>query len=222
MLKFLFNLKTTFFRLFEWVRVILRYYIKSWRFFWVDCLMAAHYLRKSPHQISKEFLKQCGAANIYAYGETPLTTLDRMATEFGILSHDIFYEMGCGSARGCFWINLFVKCRVIGIDYLPTFIRKAAEIKKSMGLYHIDFLEEEMVSTNLSRATVIYLYGTCLDDATIKKLIYNFAQLRSGTKIITVSYPLEWYCDPDLFKVIKQFRGRFPWGKADLFLNVKN
>lgn len=216
--KFFFNICTTYFRIFEWLRVAFCYYPRDLRFLWVDLLLAVAYFLRSPHRISKNFLKNLGAENIYGFGETPLTTFHLIAKECRILSHDVVYELGCGSARTCFWLKIFVNCKVIGVDYLPTFIHKAKWINKCSSL-NIDFIQEDMLQIDVRKATVIYLYGTCLEDAIIEKLILNFNNLCGGTKIITVSYPLTDYSSS--FVVTKNFTARFPWGRADIFLNEK-
>lgn len=212
------NIRSTFFRLYEWVRVVLRYYP---RFLAIDALLAGHYLLRNPHQISKSFLKRRGAKEIYAYGETPLTTLDKIVRECRILSKDVVFDLGCGPGRTTFWMTLFVKCQTVGVDYLPTFIQNAERVKKWAHLGHIEFRKEDMLTTDLKKATAIYLYGTCLDDQTIENLLNRFRQLHKGTKIITVSYPLTDYCYPGEFVVSKEFKARFPWGKADVYLNIK-
>lgn len=220
MLKLIFfNLKTTFFRLFEWGKVVALYYVRNRSFLWIDGLLAMHYLLKNPHHISRDFHKKRGEKNIYVYGETPLTTLDHIAKECRILSKDVFYELGCGSGRTCLWLHKFVQCRVVGIEYLPEFVKKAERIKRWMHLSKVNFLLEDMLTADLQQATVIYLYGTCLEDEIIKQLVSRFHELGSGTKIITVSYPLPEYSIH--FKLIKEFSGRFPWGKATIFLNEK-
>lgn len=179
------------------------------------------YLLRNPHQISKAFLRKRGEANVYAFGETPLTTLDLIAKECRILSKDCVYELGCGSARSCFWLHTFVKCEVVGVDHLPAFINKANRVKRWNRLSKIHFIKDDMLKVELQKATVIYLYGTCLEDEMIEKLIEQFKQLPARTKIITVSYPLTDYCDKTLFTVTKHFIGRFPWGKASIFLNER-
>lgn len=217
----LFNLGTTSFRVYEWLRVVLRYYTRVPGFFAIDLLLASQYLFKSPHRISKAFLAACGEANVYQFGETPLTTLDAIARACHILSHDVVYELGCGSGRTCFWLRTFVKCRVTGIDYLPTFILKACYVKKKRYLNQIDFLQEDMLSVDFSDATVIYLYGTCLEDTLIEKLTLHLGCLKPAARVITVSYPLTDYCKGTLFKLTKTFPARFPWGTATIYLNER-
>lgn len=213
---FFLNLKTTLFRVFEWFRVVLRYYPKL-SFLMTDLCLALQYLKRNPHQISKEFLKKNGASNIYAYGETPLTTWDKIVHECGIVSKDTVFELGCGPGRPLFWLQAFVRCKSVGIDYLPAFIEKANRLKKWRRVENIEFRSENFLTSDLSRATVIYLYGTCLEEEVIVQLVQKFETLKKGIKFITVSYPLTDYSEK--FKLIKQFEARFPWGKAYVFLN---
>lgn len=215
----LLTLKATYFRLFEWLRVVLRYYKCEPNFFWIDCLLGSSYLVKNPHRISRDFLKKRGAKNIYAYGETPLTTLDTISKACGICAKDCVFELGCGSGRSCFWLQTFVNCRTVGIDYLPEFIFKAKRVARWAGLGNLDFVQADYSQADLHKATVIYLYGTCLEDSAIEKLVDHFKSLRSGTKVITVSYPLTDFSSD--FILLKEFTGRFPWGRASIYLNIK-
>ena len=77
------------------------------------------------------------------------------------------------------------------------------------------------MQTDLKKATVIYLYGTCLEDHTIKALISRFKQVAPGTRIITVSYALSDYTDQPLFETMKRFPARFTWGEGDVYIQVK-
>ena len=212
------NLHATFFRLFEWGRVVLTYYRKL-PFLLNDLCLAAHYVVRNPHQVSKAFMKERGEKNVYTYGETPLTTLDKIARRCRILSHDVVYELGCGSGRTIFWLSHFVKCRAIGVDYQPTFIRRAERVKNWLGIGRAQFILGDMLAQDYRQATVLYLYGTCLDDATIHKLIERLNVLKKGTRVISVSYPLTDYSSS--YRVIDTFSARFPWGKAEVYLNCK-
>ena len=75
----------------------------------------------------------------------------------------------------------------------------------------------DILDADLSQATAIYLFGTCLPDPVIEKLVQRFCQLSSSTKIMTVSFPLSDYSSA--FKTLKEFIGSFPWGKTTIFLN---
>lgn len=165
-------------------------------------------------------MQEKGEEEIYAYGETPLTTLATIAEAAQLKKEDKVFELGCGRGRGCFWLENFIGCQVVGIDFVPTFIKKADEVRHRFNLSKIAFRCEDLAVSDLAGATAVYLYGTCYEDAFIQMLIGKFAKLPSGTKIITVSYPLSDYTKLPLFTVTKQFTAPFTWGEAEVFVNV--
>ena len=75
-----------------------------------------------------------------------------------------------------------------------------------------------MLETNSAGATVIYLYGTCLDDSLITLLAKRLSMLPTGTKIITVSFALEEYFPYSPIKLVKSFPAKFTWGVADVYV----
>jgi SAM-dependent methyltransferase len=204
----------------EFIRVAYRYY-PNWAFFRTDFSLVLSYLLNSPFAISKRFLRERGEKEIYAYGETPLTSLEKIAKASEISSQDTVFELGCGRGRTCFWLDNFVNCRVVGIDYVPEFIDIANAVKTKFGRDRVEFRLQDMLKADLTGATVVYLYGTCLEDESIKKLIDKFKRLPAGTKIITISYPLSDYTQEPLFEVMKRFPVNFNWGETDLFLQIK-
>jgi cyclopropane fatty-acyl-phospholipid synthase-like methyltransferase len=179
-----------------------------------DRALAKAYLGRNPFHISKRFLQQKGAASVYAYGETPLTTLAQIAEECGITAQDHVMELGCGRGRGAFFLSNHTGCKVLGIDWIPEFVNTANEISKQLQLSKVRFACTDMFSADFTKATAIYLYGTCLEDAEIELLQTQFQRLRRGTKIITVSYPLEGN-----FGLRKEFTAAYPWGETEVFLN---
>jgi len=205
---------------FQFLKDASRYY-SNVLFCKTDLSLKMMYLLNSPYSISKQFLQKKGESDIYAYGETPLTTLEMIAKNCGITSNDVVFELGCGRGRACFWLNSFTLCRVVGIDFVPDFIQNANLIKNRFQLKNVEFRHENILDTNLANATVIYLYGTNLEDETITKLIKKFEKLPAGTKIITVSYPLSDYTSSRLFEIMKCFPAQFTWGEADVYLQVK-
>lgn len=204
----------------EFFRTTLKYYSNT-QFRKVDLFLLISYLFDNPFAISKRFLKQRGEKEIHTYGETPFSTLDLIANETQVTSKDTVFELGCGRGRTCFWLNAFKGCKVVGIDYIPEFIDRANAIKNKFKLDDVEFRHQDMVNADLTGASVIYLYGTCLEDSVIEQLIENFSSLPKGTKIITVSYPLTDYTKQPLFEVMKRFPARFTWGTADVYLQIR-
>jgi len=205
----------------DYLKTVAHYY-SNLTFMKADLLLLSHYLFKSPYKISKEFLQKRREEEVYAYGETPLTTLDLISKECQINKRDTVFELGCGRGRSCFWLNTILGCKVVGLEYIPEFVEIAEKVKTTCGLENLTFRCENFLETNFEGATVIYLYGTCLEDDFIKKLSAKFAKLPAGTKIITVSYPLSDYADNSHFTLMKRFSAPFTWGEADVYLHLLN
>jgi hypothetical protein len=203
--------------LIEYLKVVWCYY-RNPLFRKVDLALLWSYFCNNPYRISRDFLLRRGEANIYAYGETPLTTLEQIVKEAGIGAEDTVFELGSGRGRPCFWLRCFVGCNVIGIEFVPDFVAKANEVRQRFKLSGIDFRHQDMLKADLSGASVVYLYGTCMEDLEIHKLIDQLEKLPEGTKIITVSYPLTDFTDKEFLVVERIFPAKFTWGMADVYL----
>ena len=198
----------------EYGRVVSRYY-KNKQFCKNDLKILSKYLFYSPYRISKRFLLERGDEEIYTYGETPITTMAAIAEECGITAEDTVMDLGCGRGRTLFWLNDNIGCKAIGVDFNPMFIDKANAVNTSRD---VNFICQDMLDVDFSQATVIYLYGTCLDDDYIMKLINKLSSLPSDTKVITVSYSLTEYDAP--FTLVKSFNLPYTWGVSDIYLHV--
>lgn len=204
----------------EYLKVLYRYYRKI-PYAKVDGSLMLMYLFDNPFSISKRYFVYRSNSNEFIYGETPLTTFENIAREARITSQDTVYELGCGRGRLCFWLRSFIGCKVVGVELVPDFMLRAKRIQRKLELNGIDFRTEDFLKTDLKNATVIYLYGTCLEDDTIKKLINRFKDLPKGTRIITVSYALSEYTDEPLFEIMKRFPAQFTWGEGDIYIQIK-
>ena len=178
------------------------------------------YLFRSPYKISKHYLKQRGAADIYTYGETLLTTLDQIAQEAELSSNDLLFDLGCGPGRTSLWLHSFIGCRIIGIEQIPLFVERAQDLVQRYQLDQIEFRQADMRDVDYTEATAIYLYGTCFDEDFLAPLIEKLRKARPGTKLITVSYALNEFSREPYFKLIRQFPARYPWGEAQIFLQT--
>lgn len=161
-----------------------------------------------------------GEKDIYAYGETPLTTMQQIAKSCAINSNDTFFELGSGRGRCCFWLKCFIGCKVVGIEFVPEFVERANKIVTCFELQQIEFHKIDMLKADFTGGTLFYLYGTCYDTPFIKKMIEKVRNLPKGTKFVTVSYALSTYSDEDLFMIEKTFQADFTWGSADVYLQT--
>lgn len=201
----------------EFCQTLVHYYPR-FSFLKTDLALRLHYLLKSPYRISKEFLSKRNASNVDAYGETPLRTMELIAKECEIKPTDTLFELGCGRGRTCFWLHHFIGCRTVGIEIIPQFVTKAKEVANLCQLDKMEFRCENMLDSDLSKATVIYLYGTCLDENDIKTIINKIEKLPAGTKVISVSYPLTDYANTSFLEVMKVFPAQFTWGNTEVYL----
>lgn len=213
------NILVLYKSLYEYCLTVWKYYSNK-QFRKADVLLLRAYFFDNPFRISRSFLTERGEDDVYTYGETPLTTMDFIATECGIISSDCVYELGCGRGRTCFWLRLFKGCQLIGIEYVPKFVEIANKVKSEVSITNLDFRLEDMLQSDLTGATVIYLYGTCYDEPFIKALITKFEALPSGTKVITVSYSLQEFGSKK-YRVNKTFPASFTWGEGDVYLQIK-
>lgn len=203
----------------EYIRVIYRYYSNA-TFRAADLLLLSKYIFRSPFAVSKAFMEARGEEDVYVYGETPLTTLETIAKECKITSQDTVFELGSGRGRGCFWLNIILGCKVVGIEYIPEFVEKAHAVIEKYRLSNIEFRQQDFLKADFRGATVIYLYGTCLDPSSIQKLMGKLSKLPAGTKIISVSYALKEYAPMPSFETLKRFQADFTWGKGEVYLQV--
>lgn len=159
-------------------------------------------LKKSSHPYS--------IPKAFPYGETPLLTLKTIIDRCRLGSNDTVVELGCGRGRSVFFFRHYAGCTVKGVEWVPEFVNRAQDVARRFQIDRVSFTCQDMLKTDVKDATFVYLYGTCLDDASIEKI--QALQFKHGAKIATVSYPLE------RFKLLDQFTASFPWGEGEVFI----
>lgn len=200
----------------EW-HVRTRFY-KNASFAASDQALLQSYASCSPYEISKRYLMAKEAKEVHVYGETPLSLFEEIAKTAEISPQDHVIDLGCGRGRGVFFLSQQFGCFAQGIDCIPEFIQIATEIKHRFNVANASFVCNDFFNADLSKATCIYLYGTCLEDPLIEKLILSFRRLPQKPKILTVSYPLSNYPGGEDFHVLKQLNASFPWGETQIYL----
>lgn len=200
----------------EQIQVWRRYY-KNRRFALIDLSLSALYLFSNPYRTCRKFLQKRGAANIYAYGETPLTTLEHIASAFEIGPDDRWLELGAGRGRGCFWMAQFIGCRTVGVEWIPSFVKRANWIRTQFCPNKVTFTQIPLREADFSQATAVYLYSTCMPADEIEDLVTQMAMLPAGSKVITISEPLDF----PSYSLVKSTAVSFPWGDTDAYLHIK-
>jgi hypothetical protein len=216
MKNFLFFLKIKTYNFKEQLKIFS--YYKCLKFFILDITFLLIYLFNNPYRTCRKFSEKFSKKTNY-YGETPLSTMEKIIKETNILSLDFFIELGSGRGRSTFWISHFVKCKIVGIEWIFSFVSIANFLTKIYRLKNISFIKENFMNIDLSPYSVVYLYGTCLGDEEILVLIEKFKKMSKKAKIITISFPLKDY--DKAFLVKKAFEVSFPWGKTNCYLNQR-
>ena len=178
----------------------------------------SEYRSCNPFHLVRDYFLAKGERENGIYGETPLRTMEALARECAITERDCVFDLGCGRAMALCFISYLTGCKGVGIDLIPTFIEKSKLIHSRISdAPSLLFLCKDYVLCDLTQATCIYLYGTCLEDKRIYELVDVLRELSSSVKIVTVSYPLTDYSQD--FTVVKRWKGEFPWGSTELYLN---
>ncbi len=187
----------------------------------LDRALLSSYLFLNPYRVSKLYQKRKREKDIHVYGETPLTALEEIGKQVGLLPDDHLLELGSGRGRAAFFFHHFFKCQVTGIERIPHFVKLANHVGKKHHVKDVSFVCRDMLSIDhFKDVSVIYLYGTCLKDKEIEGLIERFQTCKPGTRIVTVSFPLQDYNGSERFQLKKSFTLSFPWGETEAYLQT--
>lgn len=187
-----------------------------------DLSLRLMYLFNNPFSISKRFLEKRKNEEIYAYGETPLKTLELILRKVKITTEDHFFDLGAGRGRVAFFINAFTDAKVTAIEFIPEFVDRAKKIQEKLKLSKLTFIQEDLLESDLSSGTIFYLYGSSYPDDFLKKLAEKLSRLKAGIRVISVSFPITDYLkDKKLFEVMSCFPAEFPWGESTVYAAVK-
>lgn len=190
-----------------------------YRLFKVDWQYFLAYWKKNPYRICNQYFYEAEKKEVF-YGDTWPFTIPYFVQGLPISKEDVLFDLGSGIGRISHWFQIIAKCKVVAIEKVPFFIQKAKEIQQKLGNKNIEFVEEDLLKTDYSRATIIYFYASSFDDRTILKLIDKWNLLEPGVRIITTSFALREYGAIG-YKVLKQFKVSYPWGMCDVFLQIK-
>lgn len=150
----------------------------------------------------------------FPYGETPLCSLKQIADRFGLQKSDKVVDLGCGRGRGVFFLSHVYGCEVRGIDQIRTFIQRAESLSQEHQALKTSFSCLDMRKFDFSQATFVFFYGTTFSQEFVEELKQALRALPKGSKIVTVSYPLEG------FQQVDQMSVSFPWGIGDVYLHL--
>ena len=172
-------------------------------------------LRQSPYRASYEdqLKKQIDKEELeLIYGEILLPTIDKIFHHLELDHRDYLIDLGSGRGR----IVLLAAAKGIpslGLELLPSLVETA----RYAAVHHLplaSFEEIDILNADLSKATVLWLSGTCLQPETREKIAQKITQLPIGTRLISVSLPLQHKYLP----VETIYHGWTTWGRSPFYI----
>lgn len=193
------------FQIKEQFYLVKRYYNSS--FMWKNllCILSSFFI--NPYKVARKHHRA-------PFGETPISTWEKLAKEAKVSEKDIVCDLGSGRGVGILWLCSFFSCKSIGVETIPVFVHISKWIKRLTGCSKSLFLLQDYFEFDFSNVTVVYLYGTTLSEKEIEKLIDKFRDLPKEARVISISFPLK----ADYLKLEKNFPVIFPWGKTNAYI----
>jgi SAM-dependent methyltransferase len=122
------------------------------------------------------------------YVPTPQNVVDAMLKMANVTASDVVYDLGSGDGRIPITAAQKYGARAVGIDINPQRIKEANEnLAKANVSDKVQFLNQDLFETDLSKATVITLY---LLPSLNQKLMPKLKQLKPGTRIVSHSFDM--------------------------------
>ncbi|MEL7476357.1 MAG: methyltransferase domain-containing protein [Cyanobacteria bacterium J06555_12] len=126
------------------------------------------------------------------YVRTMPVVIDAMLKLANVTSEDVVYDLGCGDGRIVLAAAAQYGASGVGIDIDPECIKTARDRAKSSGLQQlVTFKQQDLLTVNLSAATVVTLY--LLPESNLKLKDKLRSQLNPGTRILSHSFHMgDW------------------------------
>ena len=129
------------------------------------------------------------------YVPTPQPVVDAMLQMAKVTSADVVYHLGCGDGRIPVTAAQRYGAKGVGIDIDPKRIAEANENAKAAGVTDkVTFLNEDLFTADISRATVVTLY---LLPSLNERLMPRLKALKPGTRIVSHAFDMGSTWPPD-------------------------
>jgi predicted RNA methylase len=125
---------------------------------------------------------------------TPQEVVDVMLKIAKVTKNDVVYDLGSGDGRIPITAGRVYGARAVGIDIDPERIRDANENLKSAAasdrtiLQRVQFMNQDLFTTNISDATVVTLY--LLPSLNLKLIPKLNKELKPGTRVVSHAFDM--------------------------------
>lgn len=127
------------------------------------------------------------------YVPTPEEVVDAMLKVAKVGKDDVVYDLGCGDGRIVITAAKKYGARGVGIDIDPQRIAEATANAKKEGVTdRVQFLQTDLFTADISKATVVTLY--LLPTLNAKLMPKLMKDLKPGTRVVSHAFdmPEEW------------------------------
>jgi len=127
---------------------------------------------------------------------TPDDVVDRMLTLAKVTRDDIVYDLGCGDGRIPIAAARKYGAKGVGLDIDPSLVELAKSNAKAAGVDAlVDFRVQNVLTADLSKATVVTLYLLSSSNERLRPLLLR--QLKPGARIVSHAFSMgrEWPAD---------------------------
>jgi predicted RNA methylase len=120
---------------------------------------------------------------------TPQDVVDRMLTFAGVTRQDVVYDLGCGDGRIPIAAARKYGAKGVGFDLDPRLIELAKSNAKAAGVDAlVDFQVQNVLSADVSRATVVTLYLLSSSNERLRPMLLK--QLKPGARIVSHAFSM--------------------------------
>ncbi len=123
---------------------------------------------------------------------TPQEVVDQMLRMAEVRKDDVVYDLGSGDGRIVITAARRYGARGIGFEIDPKLVRLSRENARRAGVEHlVEFREEDVMTVDLSPATVVTLY--LFPEANLKLRPRIQTQLRPGSRVVSHDFNMgDW------------------------------
>lgn len=128
------------------------------------------------------------------YVPTPQVVVDKMLEMADVKSGDVLIDLGSGDGRIPITAAKKYNISGMGVDLNPVRVKEAKEAARKVGVSDkVEFREEDLFKTDLSKATVITMY---LLNSVNMQLRPSLMKLKPGTRIVSHAFDMgDWQPD---------------------------
>ncbi len=164
------------------------------------------------------------------YGEVTPEVMEQLMTAVDAAPGEVFYDLGAGTGKAVIYAALMSDLqKSTGIELLEE-LHAASQLAASRyrdqvlpllpdakHQQSLAFVRGDMLATDFSDANIVFIHCTCFSMSLMDPLTEKFNQLKSGTRVITVSKGLHSPC----YTPICTQECPMAWGSATAYCYVK-